>query len=56
MIPNKVWNLIEKDFSEKNIIDISIKYKIPISFIVGRMANLKLISYKSKLYNQNKLK
>lgn len=56
MIPNDIWKLIEKDLSKENIINISIQYKIPLSFIVGRMANLKMISYKSKLYNENKLK
>lgn len=56
MIPNNIWKLIEKDLSKENIINISNQYKIPLSFIVGRMANLKLISYKSKLYNENKLK
>lgn len=56
MIPNKIWKEIEKDYSEENIKNISNKYKIPISFIVGRLANLKYITYKSKLYNNNKLK
>lgn len=56
MIPSSVWKNIEKDYSEANIINISNQYRIPISFIVGRLANLKIISYRSKLYNDNKLK
>lgn len=56
MIPKSIWNKIEKDYSEENIINISKQYRIPISFIVGRLANLKMISYRSKLYNENKLK
>ena len=56
MIPNSIWKLIEKDCSQENIINISMQYKIPLSFIVGRMAKQKMISYKSKLYNENKCK
>lgn len=56
MIPKSIWNKIEKDYSEENIINISKQYRIPISFIVGRLANLNMISYRSKLYNENKLK
>ena len=55
MVPSNVWKELEKDFSEENIKKISAKYKIPLSFIVGRMAKLEIISYKSKLYNTNKL-
>lgn len=56
MIPKCIWNKIEKDYSEENIINISKQYRIPTSFIVGRLANLNMISYRSKLYNENKLK
>ena len=35
---------------------ISKEYRIPLSFIVGRMAKLRMITYKSKLYNSNKEK
>ncbi len=56
MIPKSVWKKIEKDYSEENILNISKQYRIPISFIVGRLANLNMISYRSKLYNENKLK
>ena len=56
MIPKNVWKKIEKDYSEENILNVSKQYRIPISFIVGRLANLNMISYRSKLYNENKLK
>ena len=56
MIPKNVWKKIEKDYSEENIFNISKQYRIPISFIVGRLANLNMISYRRKLYNENKLK
>lgn len=56
MIPKVVWKSIEKDLSEENINKISATYKIPLSFIVGRMANLNIIKYNSRLYNKNKLK
>lgn len=56
MIPKSVWKKIEEDYSEENILNISKQYRIPISFIVGRLANLNMISYRSKLYNENKLK
>ena len=55
MIPDNVWNKIVENHSEENIKKISKEYRIPISFIVGRMAKLKLISYKSKLYNNYNL-
>lgn len=53
MIPKSVWKKIEKDYSEENILNISKQYRIPMSFIVGRLANLNMISYRS---NENKLK
>ena len=56
MIPNSVWKHIEEDCSEENINRISKEYRIPLSFIVGRMAKLRMITYKSKLYNSNKEK
>ena len=56
MIPNNVWEEIKKDYSENAILAISKKYKIPMSFIVGRLANFKFISYSSKLYNKYRLK
>ena len=56
MIPNNVWEEIIKDYSEKNILEISKKYKIPMSFIVGRLARFKYISYSGNLYNKYRLK
>ena len=50
MISKEIWEEIEKDYSEENITNISKKYKIPMSFIVGRLAKLKLINYKDKIY------
>ena len=55
MIPDNVWDKVLENYSEENIKKISKEYRIPISFIVGRMAKLKLISYKSKLYNNYNL-
>ena len=50
MINIDIWNEIIEDYSEENIINISKKYKIPMSFIVGRLAMLKMINYNDKLY------
>lgn len=55
MIPNDVWNEIIQNYSEDNLIDISKKHKIPMSFIVGRLAKLDYISYTSKLYNKYRM-
>ncbi len=54
MIKDEVWNLIVEDYSEENIINISDKFKIPPSFIVGRLAYNKYITYKSDLYHKYK--
>ncbi len=56
MIPKIIWEEIKKDYSEENILKISKEYKIPVSFIVGRLAKLEFISYSGKLYNKYKLK
>ena len=55
MIPNNVWNKVLENYSEENIKKKSIEYRISIMFIVVRFAKLKLISYKSKLYNNYNL-
>lgn len=52
MISKKIWNDIEKDYSENNIINISKESKISISFITGRLAKEGKIKYNSKLYNK----
>ena len=54
MIDDDVWKqILDTDFSEKELLDISLKNKIPMSFIVGRLAKDKKISYTSKLYRKN---
>jgi len=40
---------------ENNLLKISNKYKIPMSFFVGRLAKLRKITYSSELYNKYKL-
>ena len=55
MIGNDVWNEILKDISENNLLEISKKYRIPMSFIVGRLAKNNYIKYNSMLYNKYKL-
>lgn len=54
MINEEVWKLIENSFNEENLLKISKQNKIPMSFIVGRLAMLKKIKYNSKLYNKYK--
>lgn len=54
MIPEEVWNKIKLDYTESNLLEISEKNKISMSFIVGRLAKTEIISYKSKLYNKYK--
>ena len=49
MISKDIWEEIIKDYSENNIKVISEKYKIPMSFIVGRLAKLNYIKYTNKL-------
>ena len=55
MINVDVWNEILQDTSESNILKISKKNKIPMSFIVGRLAKNNYINYNSKFYNKYKL-
>ena len=56
MIDENIWHKIENEFSENNLIQISKQNKIPMSFIVGRLAKLKKIKYTSTLYNKYKSK
>lgn len=54
MIENSIWNEILKcNFNEEKIRKISSQNKIPMSFIVGRLAKTNNISYTSKLYRDN---
>lgn len=53
MIDEDVWKqILEANLNEKSIKEISKKNKIPMSFIVGRLAKNKNISYTSKLYRE----
>ena len=56
MIPEYVWNHIQKDYTENNLLEISKQNKIPMSFIVGRLAKVKKIEYNSTIYNKYKEK
>jgi len=54
MIPEEIWNeILKTDLNEKTLNKYSVKYKIPMSFIVGRLAKIKKIDYTSKLYQNN---
>lgn len=55
MINEDIWNEILQDISESNILKISKINKIPMSFIVGRLAKNNYINYNSKFYNKYKL-
>ena len=52
MISKEIWKEIEEDYSENNLKVISEKYKIPMSFIVGRLAKLNFIKYNNKLISK----
>lgn len=54
MINNKIWKEIEKNYNEENLLKISKDNKIPMSFIVGRLAKTGKIKYNSKIYNTYK--
>lgn len=54
MIPENIWKKIDDgEINEKTLKEISIQEKIPMSFIVGRLAKNGIITYKSKLYREN---
>ena len=55
MINEKIWKQIEQDYSEEKILNLSKENKIPMSFIVGRLAKVGHIKYNSSLYNKYKL-
>ena len=54
MIGKNIWKDIEKDYTEKKLLKISKDNKIPMSFIVGRLARVGIINYTSNLYNKYK--
>lgn len=54
MINDEIWQqILEANLDENKLYDISKVNKIPMSFIVGRLAKISKISYKSKLYREN---
>lgn len=54
MIDKDVWKKIENNIKENELVKISEDYKIPMSFIVGRLAKFNKINYSSNLYNKYK--
>lgn len=56
MIRADIWDKLQENIAEENLIDISKQNKIPMSFIVGRLAKIGKISYRSKIYNKYKEK
>lgn len=56
MIDKKIWENILKDYSEKELLKISKTNKIPMSFIVGRLAKTGKIKYKDNLYLKYNMK
>lgn len=55
MINSEIWEKIINNYNENNLLEISKKYKIPMSFIVGRLAKKKYIEYSGELYNKYKM-
>ncbi|MBQ2917540.1 MAG: helix-turn-helix domain-containing protein [Clostridia bacterium] len=54
MIRDDIWKqVLETNLNEEKLENISEKNKIPMSFIVGRLAKIGKISYRSKLYREN---
>jgi HTH-type transcriptional regulator / antitoxin HigA len=55
MISNEIWKKILNNYvDEEHLMKISKDYRIPMSFIVGRLAYYKLISYRSYFYQNYK--
>lgn len=54
MIDKDLWKKIENNIKENELVKISEDYKIPMSFIVGRLAKFNKINYSSNLYNKYK--
>lgn len=53
MIDEKNWKQIKKEnINEEELLKISEEYKIPVSFIVGRLAMTGYIKYSSKIYQK----
>ena len=54
MIDENIWKKIKDNISEKELLKISKENRIPMSFIVGRLAKFRSIKYNSKMYNKYK--
>ncbi|MGN1327717.1 MAG: ImmA/IrrE family metallo-endopeptidase, partial [Clostridia bacterium] len=53
MINSDIWQeILASNFIEKNLLAISKHYKVPMSFIVGRLAKNNKIKYNSTLYQK----
>lgn len=54
MINDDIWKqVLDANLNEEKLKNISEINKIPMSFIVGRLAKINKISYRSKLYREN---
>lgn len=54
MIEDDIWKeIVKSDLKESTLKQVSEKYRIPMSFIVGRLAKVNKITYDSKIYQQN---
>lgn len=57
MIDDDAWKeVLSVNCQEEDLLKLSKKYKIPMSFIVGRLAKMKIIKYNSNLYQKNREK
>ena len=53
MIDEETWNKISKEkINEEKLLQISEEYKIPVSFIIGRLARTGNIKYNSRIYQK----
>lgn len=55
MINENIWNKLILDISEESLLEKSKLYKIPMSFIVTRLAKMNYIRYNSNIYNKYKM-
>ena len=52
MIPEELWNSILEDYSEDTLKKVSKENRIPMCFIVGRLAMVKKIKYSDEMYKK----
>lgn len=53
MIDDKIWKKVKNEkINEEKLLQVSKQYKIPVSFIVGRLARTGKIKYSSKIYQK----